>query len=34
VMDGKTLSAGAVACVQGVLHPVTLARQVSHTTAD
>lgn len=28
VMDGSTLDAGAVAAVPGVLHPVTLARQV------
>ena len=28
IMDGKTLSAGAVACVQNIANPVQLARMV------
>lgn len=28
VMDGQTLKAGAVACVQNIQHPVQLALQV------
>jgi beta-aspartyl-peptidase (threonine type) len=28
IMDGKRLSAGSVACVSGILHPVALAREV------
>lgn len=31
-MDGKTLSAGGVACVQNIKHPITLARSVMEKT--
>jgi beta-aspartyl-peptidase (threonine type) len=32
IMEGSTLGTGAVAAVSGVLHPVTLARQVMQKT--